>query len=68
VGRFLLKGKIQPIDLVELRPGSSLELFCYFFNRGLLAFHQGDWTKAERTFARLCAELAGLYRTGNKID
>lgn len=55
VGSFLLKGKIKPIELVELRPGSSLELFCYFFNRGLLAFHQGDWAKAELTFARLCA-------------
>jgi adenylate cyclase len=58
VGRFLLKGKIQPIELVELRPGSSIELFCYYFKRGLIAFNNGEWERAEQTFNRLCAKKA----------
>ena len=53
VGWFLLKGKTQPLELVELRFDNTIALFYYYFKRGLQAFQNGEWDKAEQIFSRL---------------
>lgn len=61
VGTFLLKGKHQPLDLVEIvgiESGSSDSNLAIYrdFNKGLTVFRKGHWKQALAIFKRLQAQ------------
>lgn len=68
VGWFLLKGKTQPLELVELIAETPAALFFYYFKRGLQAFQKGEWAKAEQIFSRLHQEKKEDGPTGYYLN